>query len=234
MFVTFATTLYNEELNIVRIKEFYTKINSLETSSKFVFVDNNSTDKTYQKLHDEFKNLSNVKVVRNKTSRGYGDGFRRIIQEIESPYVLIYPGDFQFDPDEIYRFLSLWREKYKIVSHCSYFSVRKRLDGIYSGLRGFIWRLLLCAMFRIPLSLDPASQLRILCIDCIPVTSSLDFTVDIEVVKKMQIRRRAGKMLSSRVNFTPRLDGKSSIEKGLFITELRVAMAAIKLRREIL
>jgi hypothetical protein len=89
-------------------------------------------------------------------------------------------------------------------------------------------------MFRIPLSLDPASQLRILCIDCIPVTSSLDFTVDIEVVKKMQIRRRAGKMLSSRVNFTPRLDGKSSIEKGLFITELRVAMAAIKLRREIL
>ena len=234
MFVTFATTLYNEELNILRIREFYTKIDSAETSCKFIFVDNNSTDNTYQKLLNEFKNLSNVKIVRNKTSRGYGDGFRRIIQETESPYVLIYPGDFQFDQDEIFRFLSLWREKYKDVSHCSYFSVRRRLDGIYSGLRGLTWRLLLCAMFRIPFRLDPASQLRILCIDCIPETSSSDFTVDIEIVKKMQIRHGAGKMLSSTVNFTPRLDGKSSIEKGLLITELRVAMAAIKLRRKLL
>jgi hypothetical protein len=73
-----------------------------------------------------------------------------------------------------------------------------------------------------------------LCIDCIPETSSSDFTVDIEIVKKMQIRHGAGKMLSSKVNFTPRLDGKSSIEKGLLITELRVAMAAIKLRRKLL
>ena len=231
MSITYATTLFNEESNVPRLREFYTNLGLEAQGTQFLFIDNNSSDGTHQKLQKEFKNLQNVKIVSNTISKGYGDGFRRIIQETETPFVLIYPGDFQFTAIEISRFVSTWRLECQGSQHVGYFSVRRRLDGIYAATRGRMWRLLLCAAFRIPFKFDPASQLRILCIDCIPKTSSFDFTVDIEVLKKILSQPKLCKTLSSKVNFTSRLDGKSSIEKGFLLTEFKVVIAAINLRK---
>ena len=231
MRLTFGATLYNEEASVPHITKLVLEVLKRFPDDQFVFVDNGSTDRTHLMLSSAFQYNQSVRVIQNTNSRGYGDGIRRVLSEVKTENVLTFPGDFQFQINEIIRIRDFWETKKHKPQHWNLFSVRKRNDGVYQATRGKIWRIVLCSFFGISFRFDPASQLRVLCIDCIGPLDANDFTIDIEMLKKLISSRNLNQIGTCRARFTPRGEGKSSIDKGIFMTEIRVVLACLKLRR---
>lgn len=231
--LTVAATFYNEEGNISSLEQMYKAFCQVDPEIQFVFVDNNSADNTYNRLVTSFGSCENVILLSNRKSAGYGDGVRSALSVIHEGYVLLFPGDFQFSIDELLRFLTYWKTNCQSQHHMSVLTQRIRQDGVYAALRGKVWRLLVCKMFQIPGRFDPASQLKILCVDCIPSCTETTFTYDIELAYKLTSKVSKVKLETFRVKFSPRIDGKSSIHRGIIKTELHVLISAMQLRKKI-
>ncbi len=233
MTITFGATLYNENQNVPNLIELVLNVLQQFPSDHFVLVDNGSTDNTFIQLSSAFESNQSVKLLKNENSRGYGDGIRRLLSEVPTEKLLTFPADFQFEIPEIIKLRRFWEIEGRKKSHLNILSVRERHDGLYQGMRGKIWRLILCLMFRISLRYDPASQLRVLCVDCIGELEADDFTIDIEILKKLKSNQMSGQLSTYKSKFTSRSVGKSSIDKGLLVTEFRVVQACIRLKKKL-
>jgi glycosyltransferase involved in cell wall biosynthesis len=231
MILTFGATLYNEESNVPNITRLVLEVLKRFPDDRFILVDNGSTDSTFSMLSTAFQNNQSVTLIQNENSRGYGDGIRRVLREVKTENVLTFPGDFQFQINEIIGIRSFWEIEKCDRQHWNLFSVRKRYDGMYQATRGIVWRIALCWIFGISIRFDPASQLRVLCVDCVGSLNADDFTIDIEMLKKLTLNKNSNEISTYKARFSARNEGKSSIETGIFTTEIRVVLACFKLRR---
>ena len=120
--------VFNEEKNIYIFFEKFSKVMlnlDEKYNFKFLFLDNCSTDKTFDILKKICKNHSNVRAF--KYSRNYGvmksiyTGFIKS----EGDAVAVFDCDLQDPPELMFDFIRAWEEEYKIV-----YGVRVKRDEI--------------------------------------------------------------------------------------------------------
>ena len=106
--------VHNEEENILELyKKLYNTLSIIEKTYELIFVDDGSTDNTFEKI----KNIkdSKVKVVRFQRNYGKAAALSCGFKKAKGDIVITLDGDLQDDPKEIPRFLEELK-KYDMVS----------------------------------------------------------------------------------------------------------------------
>ena len=92
---------YNELENLKFHKsKFYNFINNYK-SNELIFVDNGSSDKTYNYLKTEYREFDNVKIVKIEKNVGYGNGVYNGILKSSNEYVSWIHADLQVSFDDL-------------------------------------------------------------------------------------------------------------------------------------
>ncbi len=115
--VSIVVPFHNEEPNVI---EMYGRLQGvmeeLGRSYQFVFVDDGSTDLTYQLLKEVALIDQHVTVVKLRRNFGQTGALAAGIARTTGDYVIAMDGDLQHDPAEIPAFLEKIEEGYDIVS----------------------------------------------------------------------------------------------------------------------
>lgn len=104
--------------------------------AKFIFVDDRSKDKTFDRLNELFGALENVKIVRHDVNRGVAAGIMTGIREADTALVCSMDCDCTYDPHELARMLPLMSKGADMVTASPYHK-----DGGVRNVPG--WRLFL-------------------------------------------------------------------------------------------
>lgn len=131
--VCIAIPCYNEENNVALI---YKEINKFISNIKnvnftFLFIDDASEDRTWNKIKEIAKKNNNVKGHSFTTNRGKEIALYSSIKEIKNFDALIFiDADLQHPPNLIIKLIEEWQKGYKIVSG-------RRIKDKFSLLRNF-------------------------------------------------------------------------------------------------
>ena len=128
--VTIVIPCYNEEAalpylaNTLRSVEADLAVKDYQCS--FVFVDDQSKDATFEKLHELFGGRENVKIVRHKTNQGVAAGIMTGLQTSETEIVCSMDCDCTYDPHELANMLPLLTADVDMVTASPYHEKRRR------------------------------------------------------------------------------------------------------------
>ena len=117
-------------------------LRSLETklsanyAPEFIFVDDQSTDTTFEKLNELFSRKSNVKIIRHDTNQGVAAGIMTGIKAAKTDIVCSMDCDCTYDPHELVRMLPLLTGNVDLVTASPY----HKLGGVRNVPN---WRLFL-------------------------------------------------------------------------------------------
>lgn len=136
MDISFVIPLLNEEENLAPLyKEITSAMKTLNKEYEVIFVDDGSTDKTYeelQKLFEQNDNIAVIKFRRNfKKSAAYSAGFKLAQGDI----IVTMDGDLQDDPADIPKLLKKVDEGYDMV--CGWRYNRKDTTSILTASKLF-------------------------------------------------------------------------------------------------
>ncbi len=100
-----------------RLTESINKCEKNDSEIKFelIFVDNGSTDNTFDilsNLNDESRNIKIIKLIRNF---GIDGGLKAGLSHSQSDATILIHGDLQDNPDEIFSLIKYWKQGYKQV-----------------------------------------------------------------------------------------------------------------------
>jgi glycosyltransferase involved in cell wall biosynthesis len=147
--IDFVIPLFNEDESLPELKQrIFQTMEELNTSSfRIIFVDDGSTDKSWNIIQD-FKtahpnHILGIKLRRNK---GKAFGLNIAFQKTTAPIVFTLDADLQDDPKEIPRFLEKLK-KSDLVSGWK----KKRHDPIDKTLPSKVFNLLVAKLTGIPL-----------------------------------------------------------------------------------
>ena len=116
MKISVVIPLLNEEENI---QQLYTKLEvvlvRLNKSYEIIFIDDGSTDNTFDILKDLHKRNSNVKIIRLRRNFGQALAFSAGFDHSKGDMIITMDGDLQNDPEDIPRLLDKLDEGYDIV-----------------------------------------------------------------------------------------------------------------------
>lgn len=108
-----------------------------------VFVDDGSTDDTYELARKEGRRLRRFRLERHKRNLGKTEALLTGVRATRADWILLFDADLQHSPEDIPRFLAAAEEGYEIVCGRKVGKYRKRLvSGIYNWLSR--------RMFRVP------------------------------------------------------------------------------------
>jgi len=117
MFLSIVVPVYNEEENIAelykQIKEVIVRENY---NAEVIFVDDGSTDKTYDELYRLSKEDKRVKIVRFRKNFGQTAAFAAGFDYAKGDVIISMDGDLQNDPKDIPNLLRKIEEGYDVVS----------------------------------------------------------------------------------------------------------------------
>ncbi|GHO84215.1 glycosyltransferase family 2 protein [Dictyobacter formicarum] len=126
--ITIVVPLMNEQESIrILFERIQAQINQLGKSYEIIFVDDGSTDKTFEvlkALHEE--NPGIVRVVRFRRNFGKTPGLVAGFERARGDIIFTMDGDLQDDPQEIPRYLEKLDEGYDLVTGWKF----PRLDPI--------------------------------------------------------------------------------------------------------
>ncbi|GCE03643.1 glycosyltransferase family 2 protein [Dictyobacter aurantiacus] len=126
--ITIVVPLMNEQESVrILFERIQAQINQLGKSYEIIFVDDGSTDKTFEvlkALHEE--NPGVVRVVRFRRNFGKTPGLVAGFERARGDVVFTMDGDLQDDPQEIPRYLEKLDEGYDLVTGWKF----PRLDPI--------------------------------------------------------------------------------------------------------
>ncbi|MGH7504548.1 MAG: glycosyltransferase family 2 protein [Longimicrobiales bacterium] len=113
--VSIVVPLYNEELNVGDLVE---RIQSIMTqdSAEFIFVDDGSTDATFERLSEAIEDEPRAKVIRFRRNFGQTAALSAGIDHAMGDIIVPMDGDLQNDPQDIPRLLAKLDEGYDVVS----------------------------------------------------------------------------------------------------------------------
>lgn len=109
--------IYNEEENIKELVEkLQDVINSLAGESEIIFVNDGSTDKSYDYLFEEYSKYGNIVLV--NLARNYGQTYALAagFEIAQGSIIVSMDGDLQHDPYEIPLFIEKINQGYDVVS----------------------------------------------------------------------------------------------------------------------
>jgi glycosyltransferase involved in cell wall biosynthesis len=108
---------YNEEENVPILYEKLKKVlDSLGEDYEIIFVDDGSTDGTYQRLKQLAEKDSRLKVIRFKTNYGQTAAMSAGFEHAKGDVIITLDADLQNDPEDIPLLLEKLEEGYHVVS----------------------------------------------------------------------------------------------------------------------
>lgn len=115
---------YNEEAslpylaNTLRSVEAELAENSYQAN--FIFIDDQSKDDTFKRLHELFGTKSNVSIIRHETNQGVAAGIMTGIKAAKTDIVCSMDCDCTYDPHELVRMIPLMTENVDMVTASPY------------------------------------------------------------------------------------------------------------------
>lgn len=108
---------YNEEENVPILYEKLKKVlDSLGEDYEIIFVDDGSTDGTYQRLKQLAEKDSRLKVIRFKRNYGQTAAMSAGFEHAKGDVIITLDADLQNDPEDIPILLEKLKEGYHVVS----------------------------------------------------------------------------------------------------------------------
>lgn len=115
--ISVVIPFYNEEESLA---ELYNKLVNVlmntEQTFEIIFVDDGSTDNSYQVVKEIQESDPRVKLIKFKTNAGKARGLNEGFKKATGDIVFTMDADLQDDPEEIPNFLSKIKEGYDLVS----------------------------------------------------------------------------------------------------------------------
>ncbi|MFQ6082108.1 MAG: glycosyltransferase family 2 protein [Candidatus Aminicenantia bacterium] len=125
--VSVVVPFYNEQENI---KELYKRLiqvlKKLNLKYELIFIDDGSTDNTYQILTEIFQKDKNVNLIKLRKNFGQTAALAAGFDFAQGEIIISMDGDLQHDPDDIPKLLDKMKEGYDIVSGWR----KKRVDNL--------------------------------------------------------------------------------------------------------
>jgi glycosyltransferase involved in cell wall biosynthesis len=123
MDISVVIPVYNEEGAVAELYDELTKVLSKITSEyEIIFVDDGSTDTTYNRILDIKKVDNHIKVISFEKNRGKSSALMAGFEAASGEIVFTMDGDLQDDPNEIPRFINMMSNGYDLV--CGWKSIR--------------------------------------------------------------------------------------------------------------
>ena len=231
MKINIVTTALNESENIPDFMDLIASLrNFFEQDFQVVFVDNGSSDST-QSLLANFTVLDrDLYLITNLVGSLYADGIEAALRNSSTNYSLLIPSDMQYSLSDIKKVLVAFNEITRKGDDKHHFIFTQRVirnDGQYRKWRGNLWRVLVTSLFGIDKSLDPASQLRIVCRDCVNGGVARNFLWDIETA--VRFTKGSTKWSQVGVTLNPRLKGQSTLGTNQLKAEISAFVGLLKL-----
>jgi len=134
---------FNEEANVARaVREVKAAVLPLFDDFEIVVVDDGSRDRTAERVREESRADSRVRLVQFTTNRGYGAAVTAGLRAARLPLVFYTDSDLQFDPRQIEDLLAKIDEFPVVVGYR-----RNRQDPWVRKLNAAAWNLLQRAWF---------------------------------------------------------------------------------------
>ncbi len=115
--LSFVIPAKNEELSIkILYDEIIQSINKLNKTYEIIFIDDGSTDKTFQVLKELHKNDGKIKIIRLRGNFGKSAALQAGFNNSKGEIIFTLDADLQDDPKEIPAFLKKLNEGYDLVS----------------------------------------------------------------------------------------------------------------------
>lgn len=105
--VTVVIPARNEEGNIPRI---FDRVPPMGAGTELIFVEGNSTDRTYQAIEREIQRRPEVRArLYRQPGKGKGDAVRKGFEEAAGELLMILDADMTVAPEDLPRFYDAWR-----------------------------------------------------------------------------------------------------------------------------
>lgn len=116
--VSVVIPLFNEEESLVELSVSLKKIldGSMRSNWEVIFVDDGSTDRSYQKIQEIHRVNSRFKCIKFKRNYGKSAALQEGFKAAIGDYVITMDADLQDDPDEIPNLIAKLNEGYDLVS----------------------------------------------------------------------------------------------------------------------
>ena len=100
---------YNEEDSLMELIAWSQNLASSEL--EIVFIDNGSTDKTYEIMKENISGSPDIKIVQVKKNRGYGYGIIQGLKQSRGDVLAWTHADLQTDPADVLRGLRYFENR---------------------------------------------------------------------------------------------------------------------------
>ncbi len=122
--VTITIPCYNEAETLPylanTLRSVEEELLDADFTPNFIFVDDKSTDNTYESLIDLFEKKENVRIVQHKENRGVAAGIMTGIKAAETEIVCSMDCDCTYDPHELANMIPLLTEDISMVTASPY------------------------------------------------------------------------------------------------------------------
>jgi len=148
--LTVAIPLYNESATIPYLKSRLELMleKSNHNNLKILFVDDGSSDDTFQLLTDNFSSLDNCKIVKHEINQNLNGFLKTVIELCNTEFVVFLDSDCTFDPLNIFEMVELVQPNTDIVNGSPYHP-QGTVEGVKKGRllisngANFIYKLLI-------------------------------------------------------------------------------------------
>ncbi len=141
LFVSVVIPAMNEEGNIEELcKLFAEMFEGASFPGELVLVDDGSTDKTLEKIHEQAARYSFIRVAVHTRNRGLTAALQTGFSTARGNVYVFYPADLQFLPDDIPAMIEKIREGADVVTGWKQGKYKKRfVSNIYNALSRMIF-----------------------------------------------------------------------------------------------
>ncbi len=137
--ITVVVPLYNEEDSLVELSVALKKVlDNMRCSWEVLFIDDGSTDSSYQKLQEIHRVNSRFKCLKFKRNYGKSSALQEGFKAAKGDYVITMDADLQDDPEEIPALIAKLNEGFDLVSgwkkvrHDPF--IKKHTSKIFNGV----------------------------------------------------------------------------------------------------
>jgi glycosyltransferase involved in cell wall biosynthesis len=203
--VSFVLPAFNEEANILKaIDETVSVASRCCAAYEVVVVDDGSTDETARLVAGRADQQPEIRLVRHRSNRGYGEALRTGFSHASLDFVFFTDSDNQFDLGELPLLLA-WADRADLVAGYR----KRRRDPLVRRLNAWAWNRLIRVLFYIPVrDVDCAFKLfRRSALTDITIESR-GALINTEIVVKLA--RRGAHIVEVGVTHLPRTAGEPS------------------------
>ncbi len=139
--LTVVVPCYNEELNINQmVSRISETMEGTETDLELLFVDDGSSDKTWNEIRHIADRDNRVRGVRFSRNFGKEAAIFAGLSQARGDAVAVMDSDLQHPPETLVKMLDLWKTGVQVVEGVK--KDRGRENGLYKGFSGLFYRLM--------------------------------------------------------------------------------------------